>query len=89
MVGVRRRSPTFRLKQLVVENFRSIRGHASVDLDAPIVLIHGPNGIGKTSLLSAIELGLTGDVAALSRRESSFHKHLVHKDSPNGEGTSV
>ncbi len=78
---------SFRLTQLTVENFRSIRGRATVDLDAPIVLIHGPNGIGKTSLLSAIELGLTGDVAALSRGEPGFLQHLVHKDSPNGEGS--
>jgi exonuclease SbcC len=78
---------TFRLKQLTVENFRSIRGRATVDLNAPIVLIHGPNGVGKTSLLSAIELGLTGDVAALSRGDEGFQQHLVHKDSPNGLGS--
>ena len=77
---------TFRLTQLTVENFRSIRGCLTVDLNAPIVLIHGPNGIGKTSLLSAIELGLTGDVAALSRGEEDFLQHVVHKDSPNKEG---
>jgi exonuclease SbcC len=78
---------TFRLKQLTVEDFRSIRGRATVDLDAPVVLIHGPNGVGKTSLLSAIELGLTGDVAALSRGDAGFLQHLVHKDSPNGIGS--
>jgi exonuclease SbcC len=78
---------TFRLTQLTVENFRSIRGRVTVDLDAPIVLIHGPNGIGKTSLLSAIELGLTGDVAALSRGEEGFLQHLVHKDVANKEGS--
>ena len=78
---------TFRLKQLTIENFRSIRGRATVDLDAPIVLIHGPNGVGKTSLLSAIELGLTGDVGALSRGENGFLQHLVHKGSPHGRGS--
>lgn len=77
---------TFRLTQLTVENFRSIRGRTTVDLNAPIVLIHGPNGVGKTSLLSAIELGLTGDVAALSRGEAGFLQHVVHKDSQSGEG---
>lgn len=77
---------TFRLTQLSVENFRSVRGRLSVDLDAPIVLIHGPNGIGKTSLLSAIELGLTGDVATLSRGEDGFLQHLVHKNATNMGG---
>lgn len=77
---------TFRLKQITIQDFRSIRGRATVELDAPIVLIHGANGVGKTSLLSAIELGLTGDVAALSRGAGGFLQHLPHKDAPNGIG---
>jgi DNA repair protein SbcC/Rad50 len=77
---------SFRLKSLTVENFRSIRGRISVSLDAPIVLIHGPNGVGKTSLLSAIELGLTGAIPTLSGGDDGYLKHLPHKDSPNGQG---
>ena len=45
------------LKSITVTNFRSIKGSVTVPLDAPVVLIHGQNGTGKTSLLSAIELG--------------------------------
>ena len=78
---------TFRLKQLTIENFRSIRGRATIDLDAQIVLIHGPNGAGKTSLVSAIELGLTGNVVALSRGEDGFLQHLVHENSPDARGS--
>ena len=37
------------LKELDVTNFRSIRGHVHVPLDAKVVLIHGENGAGKTS----------------------------------------
>lgn len=77
---------TLRLTSINVQNFRSIRGSLFVDLDAPVVLIHGPNGVGKTSLLSAIELGLTGDVASLSRGEQGFIQHLLHKDAPNNGG---
>lgn len=51
---------TPRLKSVTVTDFRSIRGTVTVPLDSPVVLIHGQNGSGKTSLLSAIELGLTG-----------------------------
>jgi exonuclease SbcC len=51
-----------RLKAIAIEDFRSIRGKISISLDAPVVLIHGQNGSGKTSLLSALELGLTGAV---------------------------
>lgn len=69
-----------RLKSLYVKDFRSIDGEVHVSLDAPIVLIHGPNGSGKTSLLSAIELALTGGVPSLSRAEPDYLSFLPHKD---------
>jgi len=71
---------TPRLKHLSVEDFRSIRGPIDVSLDAPIVLVHGPNGTGKTSLLSAIELALTGSVQSLARLDDdNYLVHLPHK----------
>jgi exonuclease SbcC len=76
---------SFRLKSLVVEDFRSIRGTQHLSLDAPAVLIHGPNGTGKTSLLSAIEFGLTGAVASFSRFDPDYLQHLPHKKSPTGK----
>lgn len=69
-----------RLTQLQVTDFRSIRGTITVPLDAPVVLVHGPNGSGKTSLLSAIELGLTGAVASLGRFDDAYADNLVHYD---------
>jgi len=68
-----------RLTSLAVRDFRSIRGPISVSLDAPAVLIHGPNGTGKTSLLSAIELGLTGAVVSLGRFDPDHLAYLPHK----------
>jgi DNA repair protein SbcC/Rad50 len=68
------------LKSITITNFRSIKGSTTVPLDAPVVLIHGQNGTGKTSLLSAIEFGLTGHVPSLSRLDSDYVSHLVHKD---------
>lgn len=68
-----------RINSLTIRNFRSIRGDINVSLDAPAVLIHGPNGTGKTSLLSAIELGLTGAVASLARFDPEYLTHLPHK----------
>ena len=49
-------------------------------LDAPVVLIHGPNGSGKTSLLSAIELALTGAISSLRRFDTGYTDNLVHYD---------
>lgn len=72
------------LKSITVTDFRSIRGSITVPLDAPVVLIHGQNGSGKTSLLSAIELGLTGHVPSLERVDQGYVEHLVHKTAQNG-----
>lgn len=67
------------LKSVRVSNFRSICGEVLIPLDAPVVLIHGQNGTGKTSTLSAIELALTGGVESLARLDGEYTSHLVHK----------
>ena len=58
--------------QLSISDFRSLVGPVTVPLDAPIVLIHGPNGSGKTSILSALELALTGDIPSMRRDDQHF-----------------
>lgn len=71
---------TSRITKLRASNFRSLNGLIDLDLDASVVLIHGPNGSGKTSFLSALEFGLTGGVQAMSRVEKNYKKDLVHYD---------
>ena len=72
------------LKELDVRNFRSIRGHVHVPLDAKVVLVHGENGAGKTSLLSAIELALTGSVQSLWRADPDYARQLLHRSTVHG-----
>lgn len=72
------------LKSLDVTNFRSIRGHIHAPLDAKVVLVHGENGAGKTSLLSSIELALTGRVQSLERADQSYARQLLHRSSAEG-----
>jgi exonuclease SbcC len=72
------------LKELDITNFRSIRGHVHAPLDANVVLIHGENGAGKTSLLSAIELALTGAVQSLQRADPGYASQLLHRSQTSG-----
>jgi len=71
---------TPRIASLTATDFRSLKGSLTVPLDSPVVLIHGRNGAGKTSLLTALELGLTGGLASLERLDPQLSKHLVHKE---------
>lgn len=72
-----------RLKSLSIQNFRSMRGSVVIPLDAQVVLVHGTNGMGKTSVMSAIELGLTGSIAHLED-QSKYHDFLTHIDTARG-----
>lgn len=73
-----------RLNKLEIEHFRSINDRVIVRLDAPVVLIHGNNGAGKTSILSAIELALTGAVTSLERADPTYSTQLLHYGSARG-----
>lgn len=75
---------TSRLKTLVIENFRSLRGKVVIPLDAQVVLVHGTNGMGKTSVLSALELGLTGRIAHLEADGNSYRSYLTTLDTGGG-----
>lgn len=75
-----------RFQRLEVEDFRAYGGtHDPIDLDGNVVLIHGRNGSGKTSLLAAIEYAVTGEVEHLSRFESDYPSVLSHRGG-NGPG---
>lgn len=67
------------LRQMEITNFRSIKGTIQAPLDAKVVLVHGENGSGKTSLLSAIELVLTGRVISLQRADPQYMSQLLHR----------
>ncbi|QEH81574.1 AAA family ATPase [Sphingomonas sp. C8-2] len=75
---------TAMLQSLDITNFRSIRGSVHAPLDAKVVLVHGENGAGKTSLLSAIELALTGRVIALERADPAYAGQLLQRGATDG-----
>lgn len=69
------------LRRVLVSNFRRLKGKWEIPLDAPIVLIHGANGSGKTSVLAAIEFALTGEIRSMRRRDPRYTAHLPHRGS--------
>lgn len=74
----------YRLESIRVENFRSISGSWTIPLDSQVVLVHGPNGSGKTSLMSAIELAATGRVGFLDQHSGESQSVLRNRDYPLG-----
>jgi exonuclease SbcC len=68
------------LRTLTITDFRGIRDSANpIALDAPVVLIHGTNGAGKSTVMAALELALTGATSGIEQRH---HEHLVHRGRP-------
>ncbi len=89
------------LDRLTLENFCLYRGQQVLELTparkngrlAPIVLVGGINGGGKTTLLNAIGLVLYGSRAVCCKRASKpydeYLKDSIHRSVDPGEGASV
>ena len=69
------------LRRVLISNFRRLKGSWEIALDAPIVLIHGANGSGKTSVLAAIEFALTGEIRSMRRVDDRYTAYLPHRGS--------
>lgn len=59
-----------RLKSVTIEGFRGFSRKVTIDLDADVIILQGPNGVGKTSLLDAILWALTGKIERFEDRGS-------------------
>lgn len=66
------------LRSISISDFRRLAGHRTLPLDAPIVLMHGANGTGKTSILAALEMGLTGQIRSMRRQDPRYTAYLPH-----------
>ncbi|RJS47448.1 AAA family ATPase [Nocardioides cavernaquae] len=55
-----------RLVTLAIEGFRGFNRRVELDFDASAVLLHGPNGSGKTSVFDAVQWLLTADIPRLA-----------------------
>ena len=71
------------LESLTIENFRAYRNRQVFDLSAPVTVLYGPNGFGKTSFFDAIDFAATGGVGRLriSATSHRFERAVTHLDS--------
>lgn len=76
------RIPT-RIKSLKLNNFRAYKGVHEFDFDADLIIIYGPNGLGKTSMFDSIDFVTTGGCGRfrnIEGGETSFKKNAHHLD---------
>ena len=81
-----------RLMSLRVEGFRAYREPQTFDLDGSIIVLYGPNGLGKTSVFDAIDYACTGRIGRLcrtKRRQADFARLATHLDKTPGSGSVV
>jgi len=73
----------FRLKSLSVEGFRGINQKINLTPKGKSIVINGPNGVGKSSLLQAIEWGLFGWLPHISGGEFEQEDAIVNQFHPS------
>lgn len=69
-----------KLHSLEIEGFRSFSTKVQLDLNADVVLLSGPNGTGKTSILDSVLWALSGSVPRLGKEAGN----IVSRYAPHG-----
>ena len=72
-----------RILELEMENVRGIRKKLVLTPNGENVVIHGPNGTGKSAVVDAIDFLFTGDISRLAGRGTrgmSLKDHGPHID---------
>lgn len=67
-----------RLQRLTLGPFRGFRTPESFDLQKRIILVHGPNGSGKTSFCEGLEYALLGVVEEAGTRRIGAQAYLAN-----------
>jgi DNA repair exonuclease SbcCD ATPase subunit len=73
-------------ERLIVEAFRGFNTRMEIDLDASVVVLHGPNGMGKTSVFDALQWLLLGEIPRLREaRLRQTDEYIVNAYLPSGQ----
>jgi exonuclease SbcC len=75
-----------RLSKLNIESFRAYNKGQDFDLDADVIVLYGPNGLGKTSFFDAIDFACTGRIFRFSGSQSDFVKIARNLNCDEGSG---
>ncbi|MGA2624462.1 MAG: SMC family ATPase [Bacteroidota bacterium] len=91
--GVTRRNLS-RVTSLTLKNFRCFKDR-QISLDADIIAIYGLNGMGKTTIVDALEFSVFNDIERLQfdpdRISSGRNRFrpLINSESPSAEGAVI
>lgn len=83
-----------RLVELEITEFRGIR-HLTIPLGGDSLLVHGPNGTGKSGVVDAIDFALTGSVARLTGEGTAgvsvkaHGPHVLQRSNPDAARVSL
>lgn len=58
---------TTRVTSIVIKGFRAYKEQREFDLDADLIVLFGPNGLGKTSFFDAVDFACTGRIGRFCR----------------------
>ncbi|MGY0794230.1 AAA family ATPase [Azospirillum argentinense] len=74
------------LSEVRLDNFRSFGPNCRIPLRAgpSVLVVAGPNGLGKTTLIEAIEWALTGRIRRFSQDESEVDRALTRRGAAPG-----
>lgn len=79
-----------RVKSVTIEAFRAYKQKQAFDVDADVVVLYGPNGLGKTSFFDAIDYVCTGRIGRLCKHRmsaSDFTAIARHLGAPMSAGS--
>ena len=82
-------SERFRISCLAIEGFRGINNKLEIDLDGKPAIFFGPNGVGKSSIMEAVEWCLFGGLISAIVGPAEFKKEdaIVNSFHPKKKAT--
>ena len=72
-----------KIENVLIENFRGIKGKLELALEKQSVIIFGENGSGKSSIIDAFEFCLKGEIQNSNDFSSSILPEIINCEDNN------